>query len=127
MLKNFIRGYIACALWSSTDDKDKPLDDNYDENDFSPEAMKIIAKDCTEFYTTYLEMLEKYVGQVTESDGDHWATAGHDFWLTRNNHGCGYWDRDGLSDGVSGALTTFAHEAGERYIYVGDDGMLHMA
>lgn len=49
---------------------------------------------------------------------------GHDFWLTRNHHGAGFWDR-GLSNGRGKILTDIAHSFGELILYVGDDGQIH--
>ena len=49
--------------------------------------------------------------------------AGYDFWLTRNHHGAGFWDR-GL-DGVGRALTDAAHVYGEVNLYVGDNGRIY--
>ena len=49
---------------------------------------------------------------------------GHDFWLTRNRHGAGFWDR-GLGD-VGDRLTKAAHAFGESDLYVGDDGNLYV-
>lgn len=118
MLQNFIQGYIACALWSSTDSKDVPLDANYTKDDFaSGEAIERIVKDCSEFYYANKALLERYCLEVNEGDGDPWATAGHDFWLTRNGHGCGYFDRGGVSDEVGDALTEQCKKAGECHIY----------
>jgi hypothetical protein len=50
--------------------------------------------------------------------------AGHDFWLTRNGHGAGFWDGD-LSEDVGNALTEAAKKFGECHLYVGDDGQIY--
>jgi hypothetical protein len=47
----------------------------------------------------------------------------HDFWLTRNRHGAGFWDR-GLGD-VGKKLTELAHSCGERSVYLGDDNLVY--
>ena len=48
----------------------------------------------------------------------------HDWILTRNRHGVGFWDR-GL--GIAGELLTRgAHFDGEVDAYVGDDGLVHV-
>jgi hypothetical protein len=47
---------------------------------------------------------------------------GHDFWLTRNRHGAGFWD----GDWERGAeLTKAAHTFGGIDLFVGDDGRVH--
>ena len=51
--------------------------------------------------------------------------AGHDFWLTRNHHGAGFWDR-GLGE-VGERLTDAAHAYGSSDLYVGDDGKVYVS
>jgi hypothetical protein len=51
------------------------------------------------------------------------ARAGHDFWLTRNGHGAGFWDR-GLGD-LGERLSKAAKVYGEVYLYPGDDGKVY--
>jgi hypothetical protein len=51
--------------------------------------------------------------------------AGHDFWLTRNGHGAGFWDR-GLGE-VGRRLTDACKPYGSAYLYVGDNGMIYCA
>ena len=40
---------------------------------------------------------------------------GHDFWLTRNRHGAGFWDKD--YGGHEDTLTEVAHGFGEVYVW----------
>jgi hypothetical protein len=51
--------------------------------------------------------------------------AGHDFWLTRNHHGCGFWDR-GLGE-LGDQLTKASQQFDEIDLYVGDDGKLYFS
>jgi len=55
--------------------------------------------------------------------GITWGQLGHDFWLTRNGHGAGFWDR-GLGD-RGDSLTAICEALGEVWTYVGDDGYLY--
>lgn len=48
------------------------------------------------------------------------AQVGHDFWLTRNGHGAGFWDR-GLG-ALGDELTKRCKPYGEASLYVGDNG-----
>ena len=48
------------------------------------------------------------------------AHAGHDFALTRNRHGVGFWDGDWPVYGD--LLTKLAHSFGEIELYVSDEG-----
>lgn len=113
MKQTFFEAYVDCALWSSTDDGDKPLNDNYGPEDIAPESLTSMRMDCHDFREANAELL----AEISEEQ------AGHDFWLTRNHHGAGFWDR-GLGK-VGDQLTKQAHAYGECYLYVGDDGKLY--
>ena len=125
MLDQFVKGYVACALWSSTDDQENPIDANYSVENIAHEAMATMVEDCTKFYAENLETLKNYVKDVTEGDGEPWATAGHDFFLTRNGAGTGFWDRDGVREETGEVLTEQSELAGPCYLYVGDDKMIY--
>jgi hypothetical protein len=115
----FVRAYIEAALWSTTDNTTEqggePLDKNYDMSCLSDECMEKCITDCWKFETENLIALSK--AGTDEQNG-------HDFWLTRNYHGCGFWDRD-YDKEIGKALTDSAHEYGEVDLYVGDDEMIH--
>lgn len=129
-LNDFQRGYVACALWSSTDESNEqggdPLDKNYDVDDIADEALEKMKADCDRF-------LDENPADTTEAsrllhqraDGGA-SSAGHDFWLTRNSHGAGFWDGD-LPEELGGRLTVAAREFGTCDIYVGDDGKLYVS
>jgi len=48
----------------------------------------------------------------------------HDFWLTRNGHGAGFWDGD-WDDETGKRLTTISKKYVEIDLYVGDDGKIY--
>jgi hypothetical protein len=58
-------------------------------------------------------------------------SAGHNFWLTRNGHGTGFWDEDLDSDAggkkLGDALTALCKKFGEVWTYVGDDKLIHIS
>ena len=62
----------------------------------------------------------------------YWSPAqlGHDFLLTRNHHGAGFWDRaptgDKRHDRTGQKLTAIARTFGEQDAYLGDDGLIHV-
>ena len=123
-LNEFILGYITCALWSSTGDDEQHLDEKYDSDDLAPETRKAMEADCEKFIAeneTALSDYEEIIGthpEYTESE-----KAGHDFWLTRNGHGAGFWDR-GIGE-TGDTLTEASTGFGEVDLYVGDDGKLY--
>jgi hypothetical protein len=106
--------YIVCALWSSCDEEDRPLDDYLDENDLSDECKDSMMDDVVNFLDLIADL---------ETDEIDDGQIGHDFWLTRNGHGAGFWDR-GLGD-LGDKLTDAAHSFGSCYLYVGDDGRVY--
>jgi len=72
-----LNGYLSTALW--TDELD-----NLDVNDFDVESKHKAKADC--------DLFKSKAGSLL--DGLELSTIGHDFWLTRNGHGAGFWDGD---------------------------------
>ncbi len=128
-LDDFTRAYIEAALWSTNDESDPsggvPLDDNYSHADIDTATLHKIIADCAKFQQDNADDLaiayERY--SLNPSDWSREAQAGHDFWLTRNGHGAGFWDR-GIGD-VGERLTAASKLFGEVNLYVGDDKKIH--
>lgn len=116
--------YIETALWSSTDDDGSPLDDNYGPDDLAPEALESMRTDVVGFIESAnpdaLAFWEAELGA---------GQVGHDFWLTRNRRGAGFWDRfsRGIGAAYGDVLTHEAQVYGESYLYVGDDGKVYVS
>lgn len=131
-LDDFTKHYIIAALWSTTDNSDEsggsPLDENYSIEDIAPESIARIIEDCKDFQESNAELLaqayELYNWHPDAPTPE--CSAGHDFWLTRNHHGAGFWDR-GFPGELGQALTISAHSYGSYDLYVGDDGMIYGA
>ena len=118
-MDQFTQSYIDCALWSSNDDSDDSLDDNYGPEDIDPNTLAKMIDDCKRFQEENAADIATWEGGYTPED-----MAGHDFWLTRNGHGAGFWDGDWPED--SGArLDEASKDFGEFYLYVSDDGKIH--
>jgi hypothetical protein len=113
--KKMLNQYLETALWSSTDDNDKPLDDNYTIRDIDKSSINTAKKDLNKF----LSKAQKYIDEDDIDDGQ----VGHDFWLTRNGHGAGFWDRGGEHDD---ALAKLCKPFRELNPYVGDDGKVYI-
>ena len=113
--ETFLEAYTACALWSSVDDDCEPMDNG--EHELSPETLARFEADCVAF--------AEENSDTWESAGWDDAQAGHDFWLTRNHHGAGFWDRDTGNDGIREKLTNAAEADGECELYIGDDGLIY--
>ena len=109
---SFTWAYIEAALWSSLDDDGMPLDDNYDATDLAPETLERMKVDCASFKEQYWESICANL-----------SGAGHDFWLTRNHHGAGFWDGDWPE--VGDDLTEACDLWGGVDLYIGDDGKVY--
>ena len=111
--------YLVAALWSSNDETDEsggqPFDANYDIDDIAPDSRAVMLAECDDFIAHNWTLIQE-TGQSAEQ-------CGHDLWLTRNGHGVGFWDR-GYDVALGDALTRAAHLAGERGLYLGDDGRI---
>jgi len=114
MRNEFFEAYVDAALWSSLDNDGEPLENNYLASSIDPESLDKMLQDCIKFQNENAEMLEK-----AGNDGQN----GHDFWLTRNGHGAGFWDR-GYAKVVGDALTAAAHAFGESNLLESEDGTL---
>lgn len=107
-------GYIKCALWL--------LDENPNSGEWAhlgdklaPETRQRMQEECEAFEAKARALL----------DGIDSEQAGHDFWLTRNHHGAGFWDR-GLGE-VGDKLTELSHTFRSLDLYYGDDGLIYQA
>ena len=114
-IEKVLLGYVSCALWSSTDDNDVPLDDGRDFADLPEVTMAKMRADVTAFVAANLADLQR-----SALDEDQ---IGHNFWLTRNGHGTGFWDRDlgAVGDRLSAACDLFP----SIDLYVGDDELIY--
>lgn len=148
-LDEFTRGYIEAAMWTLTDTTyvcDKPdcefmtrdseawcpihgdwmrehteSCDHLGLHDIADETIAKAVEDCRQFQADMREDLDEATDeQKHRTDAYH----GHDFWLTRNGHGAGFWDR-GYSDELAERLTEAAHAWGNVCWYLGDDGRVY--
>lgn len=117
----FTEAYVTCMFWTDMNDDEGSLQDfkpsaDYGIDDLSDKAWDKITSDCNAFQSQNADDIN---GNDTQ--------AGHDFWLTRNRHGAGFWDRPELwDDGADKRLTDASHAYVEISLYVGDDGKLHL-
>ena len=90
------------------------MDDNYGADDLAPETLNEMREDALDF--------------MQESMEDIWeniSLAGHDFWLTRNRHGAGFWEKGDWPEDAGQRLTKSSEAFGEYNLYVGDDGKIY--
>jgi hypothetical protein len=120
-LTRFQSGYVEAILWLITDEDGEPMDE-LTFSDVADETLDEIVRECEAFASDNGDDLTFY----SEHYGDD-HRAGMDFFLTRNRHGAGFWDRDFSEPGrtVLARLTDAAHVYGETWEYVGDDGKVY--
>lgn len=113
-MNNTLRQYLETALWSSNDDNGIPLDNDYSIEDISIESLERQSLELSQFINDAGSLL----------DGLDMTDVAHDFWLTRNRHGAGFWDGD-YPETVGQLLTHLSHKFKEVYVYVGDDNKVY--
>ena len=110
---DFLRGYIQAIYFTDTGKEEQPDHDA----PMAPEARARCVEDCEAFKESFAELLaQAYATGYTAEQ------AGIDFWLTRNGHGSGFWDR-GLGD-LGDELTRDAKPFGGVDVYATDSGDL---
>ena len=95
------------------------MDANYGIDDIAPEALKTMKSDCDRFQEEAGELLDEHTDPTMGA---------HDFWLTRNGHGAGFWDGDWPENGDAlDSMVGPGTEFPEVDLYVGDDGLIYQA
>ncbi len=122
-LDAFTQGYLECAEWLLDDEEDRDA-----VKGWSATAIAEAVKECEAFQSANAQLLDQYYVVSGRDD----SSAGHDFWLTRNHHDYGFWERELLKGQEAGKevldmLTIHSHQCGETDVYVGDDGYLYFS
>lgn len=111
-LQEFVNGFIKCMYWT----------DELNENlDMPKETLFKIFIECQRFI--------KVCGtfQNNPIPEDKYEQTGHDFWLTRNGHGSGFWDKEELyGEKNAEILTEISKKFGEVWTYISDDNHLEI-
>ncbi len=111
-LEEFTAATIEALYFTDTGEGYQPDSDA----DLSPETLANLEAECRSFWRRFGGYVE--AAEMTPKQ------AGHDFWLTRNGHGAGFWDGD-WPEPYAARLTRGAQCYGEFPTYLGDDGMIH--
>ena len=96
--EEILKHYIAAALWTA--DKN--------DRDLSDMGLSTISK-AKEDIDLFIEKAGNLLDNIDEEQ------IGHDFWLTRNHHGAGFWDR-GLGE-VGDKLTEISETFKELNVW----------
>lgn len=119
-LNQFARAYIEALYFTDAG----PDNEISADNELSQEAITRIETDCAKFEA----MASRYFTDCTRGSGEYSVSqqAAHDFWLTRNGHGAGFWDGDWPEPNAS-TLDGIAKTFGECSPYLGDDGLIYLS
>lgn len=109
-MDTFTTAYLAAMEWTDCHSDNEEL---LNADGWSDELLAGVEADCAAFQ-------EANADDLADLD---MSQAGVDFWLTRNRHGAGFWDR-GLGE-VGRRLTDAAHVYGSVDLYAGDDNLIY--
>lgn len=112
-----VESYLDTLLWTD-------MLDFYDMDVISPDALKQSREDVEGFLRDNWEDIVLYKEARNLSAYDAVSNAMHDFLLTRNRHGAGFWDR-GLGE-LGERLSEAAKAWGSVDAYEGDDGLVYI-
>lgn len=109
-------GYAEAALWSTLDERDNEfehLDATCTISDICRVTADSMWEDCEKF------VAQNYDDLVASKLDDH--DIGHTFWLNRNGHGDGFWDRN-LPGDLGKKLDHACESWGEVNLFVNANG-----
>lgn len=107
-VEEILNGYIHSALWT------EELDDRYDISDVQEDSLEKARRDIKLFVQKAGDLL----------NGIDNSSIGHDFWLTRNGHGAGFWDRKELEGGLGDKLTDICKDFKEVNVFDEDGSII---
>lgn len=116
---------IQTLLWSEAAClKINDLDTEGGTKDLDLEDLDLELSDQarTQSYGDLAGFLSDLWGIVREFDP---ARVGHDFWLTRQGHGAGFWDGD-YPEAAGKLLTAACADHPQVFPYIGDDGLVYL-
>lgn len=105
--------YLYAALWT------EELEAKFDVEDFMPTTVGHAAKDIQEFIHKAGDLLVPYAEHFGDKASEQ---LGHDFWLSRNGHGAGFFDHK--LGGVEQQLQDIARKFPERHVWDSETGTL---
>lgn len=120
----FTKSYIKCALWASSDQSDEQggesFDVNYSIEDIDPTTLRVMQNDCEQFQRENAEDIATWESPRSPAE----VMAGHDFWLSRNGYGAGFYDGDWPEE-PGKRLSEASERFGEFGLYLGDNGTIY--
>ena len=109
--KQFVNDYLATASWVTCE--------SGENTEFTNEAKQIAMQECCQFIGAVIwEFGEKVANELLETPGsDLGYLAAHCFFLNRNGHGTGFWDRQNEFGDYANKLRDISKEMGTADCY----------
>lgn len=112
-----MKTYLETVLWCENEEETGfPLNKNYGLQDVDEESYREAERELS-IFLGIVNVLE--LGSENSKD-----QIVHDFYLTRNGHGAGFFDGDYPKTGET--LGKIAQVFGEQYWFVNDDGKIYL-
>ena len=110
---------LITALWAECDpDSNNHLESNFTTDDFTDYAVEYLS----EKYNHFIDVAKTILPPDFIVD---WSQFAHDFWLTCNGHGAGFWDRDELQyQNLGNQLTNLCETIYLGSLYITDDNTI---
>lgn len=133
VIDGMVQGYLDCQLWagldidSGDDDNTPTYDENYSVSDISESYIDAMREEFEQFVEAHPLAVKMFLNRTTVMGvmrNVHTPEQfGHDYYLTREHHGTGFWDR-GLGD-LGDYLTDISEYAGgAAYLHENESGEL---
>ncbi len=125
LTESAFESYIQTALWSTIGDTGEAFDEYYSIDDVHESYLETQRKECQAFLDLCGDNLIECACEILNDAPREGGLESfmHDFWLTRNGHGAGFWDGD---YGVLGnKLTELAKTFGSVDVYVDEDNKVY--
>ncbi len=111
---------VECLLWSSDTYAAYPAED----------LVELVTKEWEDFRERAEAMgfdaVEHRLLMIDPTQGDEWAAAAHDFIMTRNGHGTGFWEAGRWHAPWNQKLTALAKEYGPLDVWIDDENEAHL-
>ena len=133
-IEDFIQGYLEAAVFTGAERKDgdplKDSDKDYDWtlDDLDEEDHQSLRANAAVWCARHRHIIlaAEETGEVHLGGANGvFALAGHDFWMTRNHHGVGFWDGD-WPEPYATKLTLASHAMTEVDLFVDVDDIVRL-
>jgi hypothetical protein len=124
---------LATLLFVESDESEEYLDLKYDTTDFLPASRDALWRRFQAFISKAEEQITAKMGSSWTSIDDFYTGGGsgglhveHDYIMTVNRTGCGFWEKGDWAEPVGDILDALAKQETEIHVHVNDHGKLEI-